>query len=358
MTPPIRVLVVDDSVVIRRLLSTIIDEDPDLEVAGIAQNGRVALQRIEQLDPDIVTLDVEMPELDGLGALKELRRDHPTLPVVMFSTLTERGAGATLDALSLGASDYVTKPANVGSVTVAMERVREELVPKLKALVRRVPTRPVTPPAPAPVRSVAPTGRIDVVAIGSSTGGPNALATVLESLPGDLGVPVVITQHMPPVFTTFLAQRLDRNCALTVVEGAPGMTVRPDHVYIAPGDFHMRVVRRGLRVELITDQSAEVHFCRPSVDVMFDSVVEAYGGNVLAAVLTGMGADGRDGCRRLRDRGARIMVQDEMSSVVWGMPGAVATAGLADDVIALPMIARSITERVAASAATPARRSA
>jgi two-component system chemotaxis response regulator CheB len=346
MTPPIRVLVVDDSVVIRRLLSTIIDEDPDLEVAGIAQNGRIGLERIEALKPDIVTLDVEMPELDGLQTLKELRKTNMTIPVVMFSTLTERGATATLDALSFGASDYVAKPANVGSVTVAMERVREDLIPKLKALVSRGSARtPAVPVAPV-TRSIRATERTDVLAIGSSTGGPNALATVLESLPGNLGVPVVVTQHMPPVFTKFLAQRLDGNCELTVHEGEPGMRVEPNHVYIAPGDFHMTLRRRGLHVQLETNQDDQVNFCRPSVDVMFDAVAGVYGGNVLSVILTGMGADGRDGCKVLRELGSHVIVQDEATSVVWGMPGAVATAGLADEVLGISTIAAAIARRI------------
>lgn len=344
---PIRVLVVDDSVVIRRLLTTIIEDDPELEVAGIAQNGRIALERIEQLKPDICTLDVEMPELDGLGTLKELRPKWPTLPVVMFSTLTARGASATLDALSFGASDYVTKPANVGSVTVAMERVREELIPKLKALVpHKTDDTPAAPPAPPAPRLRQPTGKTDLLAIGSSTGGPNALAAVIQKLPGDLGVPVVITQHMPPVFTAFLAERLDGNSALTVVEGQPGMKLEPNHTYIAPGDWHMTLRRKAHDVVLETNQGPEVQFCRPSVDVMFDSVAQVYRGNVLAVVLTGMGHDGRDGCKSLRDQGAHIIVQDEASSVVWGMPGAVATAGLADDILPLNAIVPAITQHI------------
>lgn len=351
MNPPIRVLVVDDSVVIRRLLTTIIEKDPDLEVAGVAQNGRIALQRIEQLEPDIVTLDVEMPELDGLGTLELLRKDNPRLPVVMFSTLTARGATATLDALSLGASDYVTKPANVGSVNEAMDRVRAELVPKLKALVPRGMTAVAAPPAPPKPRSVTPSGTTEIVAIGSSTGGPNALATVIAALPGDLAVPVVIAQHMPAVFTAFLAERLDGHSPLTVRECEPGMMLTAGHVYVAPGDYHMRVRRRaGRRVELLVDQEEQVHFCRPSVDVLFQSVADTFAGNVLAVILTGMGSDGRDGCKVLRDKGAHIMVQDEASSVVWGMPGAVASAGLADDILPLYKIAPSIAQYVSANA--------
>ena len=215
MSPPVRVLIVDDSVVIRRLLSTIIEGDPDLEVAGMAQNGRIALERVEKLKPDVVTLDIEMPEMNGLETLVVLRKTHPKLPIIMFSTLTARGAEATLDALSFGASDYVTKPANVGSVREGMDRVRDDLIPKIKNLCR--PAVALTfPPLDRPIRNVEPTGRIDVLAIGSSTGGPNALSAVLTRLPADLPVPIVIVQHMPPVFTKFLASRLDDSCAISV----------------------------------------------------------------------------------------------------------------------------------------------
>lgn len=346
MSERIRVLIVDDSVVIRRLLSTIIDEDPELEIAGIAQNGLIALQRIRQLQPDIVTLDVEMPELDGLATLKELRVEHPDLPVVMFSTLTGRGAEATLTALALGASDYVTKPANVGSVSVAIERVREELIPKLKGLTRRKAPM-VFPRFERTVRAGRPTERVDIVAIGSSTGGPNALSEVLKTIPADLPVPIVIVQHMPPVFTNFLASRLNDACAITVHEGEDGMRVQPGHAYIAPGDFHM-TVRRGAtgQLYLATNQAPPENFCRPAVDVLFRSVGATFGGNVLAVVLTGMGHDGRDGIVPLREAGAHVIVQDESTSVVWGMPGAVASAGLADEILPLPAIGPALTRRV------------
>src|SRR5512144_1353875 len=210
----VSVLVVDDSVVVRRLVSDVLSDDPDIEVVGTAANGRLALAKIPQVNPDLVTLDIEMPEMDGLAALRELRKSYPTLPVIMFSTLTERGAAATLDALSLGANDYVAKPANVGSVTASMDSVRTQLIPKIKALggvaVPRTPPGPtVTPPVPG--RRADPRGhrpeRVDVLAIGTSTGGPDALATVLAALPADLPVPVVVVQHMPPVFTRLFAER-------------------------------------------------------------------------------------------------------------------------------------------------------
>jgi len=352
----VRVLVVDDAVVIRRLVGDLIEADPELELVGVAANGRIALQRITQLRPDVVTLDVEMPELDGIATLRELRRDHPTLPVIMFSTLTERGASATLDALALGASDYVTKPANVGGVTEALERVRQELIPKIKGLCARrtVPVSPSAAPltpmrAPRPRLAVAG-GPVDAVVVASSTGGPNALTEVVGSLPGDLPVPVLVVQHMPPVFTRLLAERLDHVSALRVVEAGAGDAVVPGTVYLAPGDHHLTVRRRpGLGVVTALDQGAPESSCRPAADPLFRSAAEVWGGDVLAVVLTGMGSDGCRGADVLRGRGARVIAQDQETSVVWGMPGAVAEAGLADAVVGLPEIAAAITDVVLAS---------
>ncbi len=351
---PIRVLIADDAVVVRRLLTTVIDEDPELEVVGIAANGAIAVTKVQQLKPDILTLDVEMPELDGLGALAEIRKTDRQLPIIMFSTLTERGASATLEALSLGASDYVTKPANVGSVAAAMESVRRELIPKIKSLVHRggrAATRAAadpTPPPPLrmPVVATPPTGRCDLVAIGASTGGPIALATVLASLPASLDVPVVVTQHMPPVFTRLLAQRLDGSMPIHVREAEDGDILTPGSVYIAPGDYHMTLRRGAAGVMVQLNQQPPVNYCRPAVDVMFNSVAEVYRGDVLAVMLTGMGHDGRDGTATLKGLGAQILAQDEATSVVWGMPGAVVTAGLADSVLPIDQIGPKISSVV------------
>ena len=356
----LRVLVVDDAVVMRRLVSQVLEEDEDLTVVTAA-NGRIGLSKLVQTSPDAVVLDIEMPELDGLGTLRELRKTHPDLPVIMFSTLTERGAAATLEAMSLGASDYVTKPANVGSVNESIERVRAELVPKIKALCERrrpVPEGGVAPrSATAPFRPLrsdpGPRQRVDVVAIGSSTGGPNALHEVLAALPGSLAAPVVITQHMPPVFTRLLAERLDATCALEVHEAAGGEVLRAGGVWIAPGDHHMVVHRVGTEAVLTLEQGPPENSCRPAVDVMFRSVARTYGGRVLAVVLTGMGADGQRGAELLRDAGAGVLAQDEASSVVWGMPGAVVRAGLAEEVLPLSNIAEAITARVAVRRAAP-----
>jgi len=343
----IRVLVVDDSAVVRRLVSTALREAGDLDVVGVARDGVEAIEQVAALEPDVVVLDIEMPRLDGLGAVVAIREDHPRLPIIMFSTLTERGATATLEALSRGASDYVTKPSNsVGGVSEGIAAVREQLVPRIRALAGR--RRLAAGARPAPAVAVRTPRRVaavhpDVLVIGSSTGGPDALARMLPSLPADLRVPVLVVQHMPPVFTTMLAQRLDRECALTVREAADGDAVRAGEVLIAPGDFHLQVVRTGSGVQARLDQGPQENFCRPAVDVLFRSALEVYGGRVLATVLTGMGQDGLEGCRGLAAAGARVLVQDEATSVVWGMPGAVANAGLAEETLPLDDLPRRIT---------------
>jgi len=349
--PKLRVLIVDDAVVVRRILTNVLADDPDLEVASAA-NGRIALAKIAQAPPDIITLDMEMPELDGIGTLKELRKTHPKLPVIMFSTLTERGASATLDALAAGANDYLTKPANVGSVAIAMARIRDELIPKIKALCGRMPrlasppVLAVPPPRFVPPPNAVPAGPIDLVAIGVSTGGPNALSVMMPLLPRDLAVPVVIVQHMPPIFTRLLADRLASQCGLKVCEGSPLMKLTPGMAVIAPGGSHMVVKRSpggGLMVD--TNNDAPENSCRPAVDVLFRSVVSTCGPRTLGVVLTGMGSDGLIGCEAIRRSGGQVIVQDEATSVVWGMPGFVARAGLAERQLPLEQISGEIVRR-------------
>jgi len=341
----IKVLVVDDSPTIRRLITMALREDREIDVVGVAVNGLEAIARVDELAPDVVTLDIEMPELDGLGALRRIRVSHPRLPVIMFSTLTQRGAITTLEALSLGASDYVTKPSNTGSVAESIESVRSQLVPKIKALagVRRVLAAEPPKTRPLAAETVRPP---EVLVIGASTGGPDALSRLLSELPADLGVPVLVVQHMPPVFTAMLAERLDRVCPLAVTEATDDAVLLPGMVVIAPGDHHLRLGRTAGVLRTHLDQGPQENFCRPAVDTLFRSVHETVGGRAVAVVLTGMGQDGTAGCGLLARSGARIVVQDEATSVVWGMPGAVAHAGLAHEVLPLERIAARLTTLV------------
>jgi two-component system chemotaxis response regulator CheB len=353
---PIRVLVIDDSVVIRRVLCDALGTDPAIEVVGTAASGQIGLSKISQLKPDLVTLDVEMPGLTGLETVKEIRKLYPKLPVIMFSTLTERGASTTLDALELGASDYVTKPSKTGSLDVTLATIRRELVPKVKALCPQGPAEqwPLvrTPPLKGrlivPVAKVQQAARVDILAIGTSTGGPNALAELFPALPSDLPVPIVVVQHMPPLFTRLLSERLNKTSGLTIQEGVKGQKLESSHAWIAPGDFHMVLERREGSVRLALNQDPPENSCRPAVDVLFRSVAKTFGANVLAVVLTGMGSDGVRGCEVIREHGGQILVQDEASSVVWGMPGQVVAAGCADGIFSLDAIAQEIERRVRA----------
>lgn len=344
----IRVLVVNDSVVIRKVLCDVLARDPELEVAGSASDGRIALAKIAQLHPDVITLDLEMPVMNGLETLVELRKLYPKLPVIMFSALTEGGAAATLDALSAGASDYVTKPSNAGSRERLIEAIRTELIPKIKMLgAGKLSKFKPLPPPPAAIRAKRPASpRIELVAIGTSTGGPNALAEVLPRIPKDFPVPIVVVQHMPPVFTRLLADRLASKAAIPIEEGAAGVSLVPSHSWIAPGNFHMTVKRAGVNWRLDLNQDSPENSCRPAVDVLFRSVAEVCGAHALAVVMTGMGSDGVIGARHIRDAGGEVLIQDESSAVVWGMPGLVYAAGLADGVYPLDQLASEIIRRV------------
>lgn len=347
---PLRVMIVDDSAVVRRLIREALSAAPDMVVSATAGDGQAALEQLAQELPDLVTLDVEMPRMDGLTALKEIRRLYPRLPVIMFSTLTQRGGRYTIDALTSGANDYLTKPEQMKDLAEALETIRRDLLPRIRQLCHRqpaveAPARPA-PQAPAPARprpGLLPR-RIEGIAIGVSTGGPEALRTLLRALPANLPVPIVLVQHMPPLFTRILAERLDADCAITVHEAADGDRPLPGCVYIAPGGKHLLLERQGMELRLATSEDPPENSCRPAVDVLFRSVARVWGPATLAVVLTGMGHDGREGCRRVVEAGGQVIVQDEASSVVWGMPGAVATAGLADAVLPLERIAARLQE--------------
>ncbi|MGL4514296.1 MAG: protein-glutamate methylesterase/protein-glutamine glutaminase [Lacipirellulaceae bacterium] len=359
-------LVVDDSALYRKIVRDCLASIPEVEVVGTAADGRQALERIGALRPDLVTLDLEMPHLDGIGVLRELGAlgVHPT--AIMVSAFTARGAQATTTALQLGAFDFILKP-TTGSLDESVLQLKRDLVPKvMAALARRRPATPAAgrlaplPALAAAARPVAgapayalklPTRKPDVVAIGVSTGGPQALTRVIPKLPADFPAPIVIVQHMPPMFTKSLADDLNRRSPLHVMEASHGQPLRAGEVLIAPGGKHMRVVNQGAAVVVqLTDDPPERN-CRPAVDYLFRSVAQVYGARTLAAVLTGMGDDGALGAKALKQAGATVLAQDEASCVVYGMPKAIVDAGLADAVLPLDRIpdalAGAVQRRVA-----------
>ena len=369
-----RVLVIDDSAVARGLMTRWIEEDPDLVLVGSATDGEQGIRKAEELRPDLIILDVEMPKMDGLAALPILLKTVPKCRIVMASTLTRRGGEVTIRALSMGAADYAPKP-QAGRLAGA-EEFRRDLLAKLKALAPRpkvsrpanpgaaaaapqARTAPGAPPPPPAKRAFSPvaaapisrgttprsTGRPSIIAIGSSTGGPEALRMVISKFSAGLAAPIVIAQHMPALFTKILAEHLAKASNLPCKEVEHGERLQAGHVYVAPGDFHFTVRRDAGGYYAALDQSPPINFCRPAVDPLFASVAEATGGSALGVILTGMGHDGREGVRALRATGGTIIVQDEASSIVWGMPGAVAEAGLADQILPLSEIGSDIVRR-------------
>jgi len=347
---PVRILVVDDAVVARRVISDILAAEDDFEVVGTAPNGNLALKKIARLHPDVVTLDIDMPELDGMQTLSAIRSSYPGIRVIMVSNHTRRGAAITVEALFCGASDYVTKAARTSSAEEARLYLQEQLVPKVRALAPPAGTA-VTAALPKAARPISrrKTPAVEVVVIGSSTGGPNALTAILESLPDDFPVPVLIVQHLPENFTTFLAKRLDTVSALPVHEATNRTPVEPGKVWIAPGNLHLETRSTSRGIELATTDGPLVNSCKPAADILFQSAAKCYGPSVLAVVLTGMGQDGLEGCRDISAAGGQVVVQDRATSVVWGMPGQVAEAGLAESVLPVSDIGAEIVRRVKAS---------
>jgi len=342
--PATRALIVDDSVVIRRDLAAALSRERGLTVVGAASSGRVALMKIPLLHPDVLVLDIEMPDLDELETLATIRQEWPKLPIIILNVPTPRGAAATVDALTLGASGYVMKPDAAVPSADAVAALAEEVVLRIEQCCPGFTREhPVAPQTRGPYFTPQ---RVDVVAIGVSTGGPQALMDVLPVFTTDFPVPILIVQHMPPVFTKLLADRLAEKASIPVGEGMLYQTLAPGHAWIAPGDFHMSVERDGDEIRLLTDRGAAENSCRPSADVLFRSVARVYGPNVLGVVMTGMGQDGLRGSEHVRAAGGQVIVQDEASSVVWGMPGNVAKAGLADAIVPLKELGAEIVDRV------------
>ncbi len=333
----IRVLIIDDSALIRQMLTEILNSRDDIEVVGTAEDPLVAREKIKQLSPDVLTLDIEMPKMTGLQFLKNLMRLRP-MPVVMVSTLTERGAPETLEALELGAVDYICKPK--AKTETKLRIFSDELVDKVRmASIARVQAFQQTKAENSKILISGDYQR--VIAIGSSTGGTEAIKVLLSSLPANCP-PILITQHIPKVFSKSFSERLDRALAMNVFEAQEGMIIRPGCVYIAPGDFHLTVGISGSKKVCHIIQTEKVNRHRPAVDVMFNSILESYGSKVVAVMLTGMGADGASGMLKLKRAGAITYAQDEATSVVWGMPQAAFNAGAVDEVLPL----REISEKM------------
>jgi two-component system chemotaxis response regulator CheB len=356
----VRVLVVDDSGFFRRRVTEMLNADPHLEVIGSASNGKEAIEQVGKLHPDVVTMDIEMPVMDGIAATRQIMQSHPT-PIIMFSSLTTDGAKATLDALDAGAVDFL--PKRFEDISNDREEARKVLCERVRHLARRPTSVSTVKPATIPVKPAAstavvskpvvptttpirPRGDIKLIAIGTSTGGPVALQEVLSKLPGTLPVPVLLVQHMPGSFTPAFAQRLNTLCAITVKEAADGDVLQAATAYLAPGGKQMTIDRRGEQVVIHISEALPSQTYKPSVDVTFQSIAKLFPKNTLAIILTGMGADGREGCRELKQGGSVIWAQDQASCVVYGMPAAVTDAGLTERNLSLQDIGNSIAQRV------------
>ena len=383
----VRVLIVDDSAVMRKIIASALQKEPSIEIACYAANGLQAIEAVQSCNPDVVTLDIEMPEMDGLTALREIRKENKYLPIIMFSSLTHKGAQAAVMALTAGASDYVGKPANTaGGIDDAFKVLETELIPKIIGLAKRIKsrrakegalseapkpipiaspktvlsTKPITPAkAPSSLASKikkATSGVLakpaEAVCIGVSTGGPEALMQVFSAFNSPLSVPIFIVQHMPADFTALLAARLSATGVMTVKEAEEGEIAEPGMVYIAPGGFHMTLSRPGTKTIIHLNTEPPENSCRPAVDVLFRTAADVYGSSLLTVMLTGMGYDGLKGSQVVKEKGGQLIAQDEATSVIWGMPGAVVQAGLADTVLPIDKITDEIifrTRKVPAS---------
>lgn len=351
MTNPIRLLIVDDSALYRQTINNVVRELDGVEVVGVAKDGVDAIEKIEAIDPDLLTLDVQMPDMDGIGVLREINRRELRPTAIMVSSLTTEGAQVTTDALLEGAFDFILKPTG-GELTENRQRLLEALAEKIGAFreSRRPRRRRVTKPAEGETDEVIPTGaRCRAVILGTSTGGPAALKSVLPHLPADFSVPILIVQHMPAQYTASLARRLDESCPLAVAEAGDGVVVESGRVLVAPGGQQMRVAKRGGDIRVRVTDAPPEHGCRPSVDHLVRSVVDVYDGEALCVIMTGMGRDGTAGCGLLKSRGGTVFAQHEDGCTVFGMPKAVIDEGHADKVVPLDRIARAVVRHVAQS---------
>jgi len=348
----IRVLVVDDSVFMRKLIVDRLSSDPEIEVVGTAASGREALKRIDELNPDVVTLDIVMPDMDGLTALKFIMQNKP-VPVIMLSSLTSEGAEATMKALELGAVDFVAKPSAHISLDVAGSS--HDIVSKVKIAaqtrghIKRIGSHNASMPQPPARTALRPEASLNkLVLIGTSTGGPKALHQVIPKLPAHINAAILIVQHMPAGFTRSLAERLDQVAAVKVKEAEPGEKIRPGYAYVAPGDYHLKVAaavhqgKRELSVRL--DQSPPLHGCRPAFDVLLESVAEHFWSQMICVIMTGMGHDGAAGLLKVRAKKARIIAEHQSSCVVYGMPKAAVETGEVDYVVPLSSIPGTIMQ--------------
>lgn len=358
---PYRAMVVDDSAAIRGVITRGLERDPEIQVIAAVGNGQLAIDTMKYKPVEVVILDIEMPVMDGMTALPKLLEMDPSVRVIMASTLTERGAKISLQALSLGAADYVPKPSGAGAISNA-QSFNQALTGKVKALAearrRTAARRQMRGTATAPTAAQPLSGppivlrrkrpmHPEVLAIGSSTGGPQALGKLFDDLKSSVRLPILVTQHMPPTFTKMLAEHIGKISGMPCAEGKNGEPVVAGHIYVAPGDHHM-LVERGDRTPILRlSQAPPENFCRPAVDPMLRSIVDIYRGQVLAVILTGMGSDGREGCKHVVEAGGAVIAQDEASSIVWGMPGAVAVAGLCTSVVPIARMALELQATIA-----------
>lgn len=333
------------------MLTELISQEGSLQVVGTANNGKVALSKLYLLKPDIITLDLEMPEMDGFETIEHIRKFSLTLPIIILSVYSEQGAYKTFKALSLGATDYVTKPKDSNNAKMFRSELKNKLIPKIIGLYKvqnilRIVNESGIQNKSNIFSSRFGMAKIDVVVIGVSTGGVNALIEVIPRIPSNFPIPILIVLHIPPLFSQKFSERLNELSSIQVLEGENGMEIKPGTAYIAPGDYHIYIQKLQNKVILKTNQEPLENSCRPSVDVLFRSVAQTYGENSLAIIMTGMGEDGLKGCEEIKKAGGQVIVQNKESSIVWGMPGAVFNAGLSDKEVPLNMMAQEICTKV------------